>query len=122
MTLKNMTMNLCYLCHLQIESQDMFILTCTLCNNTCHAKCALITKNNFKFMSVSDKEGHICWVCKVEVFPFNHIMDDDEFIKCITNTCLKDIVMFDMNLVYVPVTFENEKTHLPLCNEDPIHS
>ena len=63
-----------------VQLSTVYILSCNLCKNTYHTQCTNVSKNNFRTMTDSNKTLWICHHC-VAVFPFNHIVDDEEFLK-----------------------------------------
>ena len=62
----------------------VYRLSCNLCKNTYHTQCTNVSKNNVRTMTDSIKTLWICHHC-VAIFPFNHIVDDEEFVKSCSN-------------------------------------
>ena len=62
---------------------------CGICRNIFHCKCIGITNNTYRSLSNYDKDNCMCDNC-INLFPFNNILDDQEFtnysmnINCLT--------------------------------------
>ncbi len=71
----------CLNCHECIHPRTVYKLSCGICLTSYHTQCIQISKNVFRNMTTSN------WICRdcINVLPFNNIVDNDNFLKAITN-------------------------------------
>ena len=93
-------------------------LTCCICDRAYHIRCLA----NDKIYIDRLNRTWICLNCSHSLFPFNHIQDDNEFIKTISESWLKpiDISLDDLEkLVFNPFSISDCDVNSPLCDSDP---
>ena len=77
-------MDLCNICNRYISSHSCK-LKCFACKCSFHLTCITgLTKNDFRSLS---NFNWMCKLCTMELFPFNHIEDDDIFSNIISDQC-----------------------------------
>ena len=112
---------ICNLCDKCISSRTVNKLSCGLCGNMYHVQCTIISKKQFKIMDTCNKASWMCGSC-VLLFPFNHIVDNNLFLKC---TNIKDCKIYRPNyenLLFNPfdlLPMDDEGTSLPCDIYDP---
>ena len=113
-----MAMDNCPICNRRILSHAVQIV-CQICNSRYHMKCISLDPDDHNYL-----EMHIStWYCKLcvsQIFPFNHVEDDELFIS--------DINHFDISLktldsisecIFNPFELNTDKYYSPLCDIDP---
>ena len=65
-------------------------LLCGICGNTHHVKCVKLTNNIYHNMSLNEKDNWMCPDC-MNIFPFNHCVDDDLFLQLTSNVYDRDL-------------------------------
>ena len=98
-------MKACYRCTGNILQHNVQI-NCLLCNNNYHANCIGLAKNDVQNI---DKTIWSCLVCNASLFPFNGLIEDEEFMGVINNSTL-DIRDID-GMLFAPFEINDTDIH-----------
>jgi exonuclease III len=102
----------CSYCCKQIRNRPY--INCSLCNQSIHVKCSYVNVNNDDFDFSSTNNGFYCKYCIGSALPFNHIVDDDEFLHEINQFHFNHKISFGdlQKLTFNPFTLNdsNDKT------------
>ena len=74
----------CSVCLKFVRSNQRAIL-CDNCSNWTHAKCAYLSNDEYVMLG-SSAEPWFCTCCLQSIFPFNHIVNENEFVTAITDS------------------------------------
>ena len=85
-----MALSTCKVCSKLIKSRRD-IIHCSVCGNSIHLRCTALTRND-------SCSFYYCTFCTDDIFPFNHVKDDDEFIKTLLYF-FQDFPIFDRLLL-----------------------
>ena len=97
-------------------------LTCFICDRAYYIRCLANVTQDDKIYIDRLNRTWICLNCSHSLFPFNHIQDDNEFNKTISESWLKpiDIRLDDLEkLVFNPFSISGCDVNFPLCHSDP---
>ena len=96
-------------------------LTCFICDRAYHNRCLANVTQDDKIYIDSLNRTWICLNCNHSLFPFDHIQDDNEFIKTISEPWLKPIdISLDLEkLVFKPFSISYCDVNSPLCDSYP---
>lgn len=97
-----------------------YCLRCCYCEHPFHINCLkLVDKNDPLYVNRLTNKW-ICPICTVDLFPFNHYDEDDEFIRTLREcTSDHDISFADLqNKIFNPFDL-NENVNSPLYDTDP---
>ncbi len=108
----------CYSCGESVSSFTVNKILCTLCKNTYHIQCTDLSKNVFKAMKTGDKKSWLCRGC-IHLFPFNHNIEQSEFLKLVTNNDTRFISCFS-DLIFNPFElYQQDENTLRYDDYDP---
>ena len=111
-------MDNCPVCNKRILSHAKHI-DCQICNSRYHVKCISLDPDDHIYMQIHMSTWY-CKNCVSEIFPFNHIEDDELFVSDINN--------FDFSLnnfdsisarIFNPFELNTDRYYSPLCDIDP---
>ena len=114
----------CIICneHLAINSCH---LICCCCAKYFHTNC-LHNINQPDLLHQQNKQYNwICTVCTANIFPFNNIDDDEEYMKCITENVankrqlLSVLDLQNISLDLFELSSDDDITLIPLTTPDP---
>ena len=116
------SVNLCNVCDKKVLKHSYY-LRCELCEHMVHLKCLPKVDKTHSIYVCRDSSSWYCIRCTEEIFPYNHIYDDAEFVYALSeNWGLSDAVSFEIlnqqNLLFSPFDL-NENLHNPLSETDP---
>ena len=77
----------CFSCNQRLCSTS-YSLTCSVCGSSFHTSCVPGVRNTDSIYVNKNDSDWMCVNCSEVVFPFNHIIDDSEFFKCITENVI----------------------------------
>ena len=105
---------LCTSCKKRILRHEYHV-NCCLCKLNCHKKCLpLFNETDFEYAK-NVNNSWSCKNCNENIFPFNHIEEDVEFLRTIC-----DDYLIDMNdRLFHPFEFDNVENDDPLVDIDP---
>ena len=110
-------MTSCNICVKRVLSHSYF-LTCELCKCKVHLNClSMIDKNDPLYVN-RNQNSWICTVCSGNVFPFNNIYDNNEFLAVLSenwneSTQFSLSILQDKNKNFSPFEL-NENINSPL--------
>ena len=102
----------CKICHNKIMTHSKTI-QCSLCHNIHHMNCITLNKLEQEEY-LKNQNNWNCLNCYSDLFPFNNLEDDDEFITyaCHQNPVLKD-------RIFTPFELNEENESLTMYDIDP---
>ena len=97
-------------------------LICCICQGYCHVTCLPNITKLDQLYAKDQKSNWICLKCIQEIFPFNHIDNDNDFIKYVSESCeeFKTIpldILKDMS--FNPFELNEDSTFSSLPSLDP---
>ena len=108
----------CLLCNSKLQSHST-ALWCEYCSRPVHIRCIPFDKAEYQDV-VKRNHGWSCTQCNDELFPFNNIDDEYEFVKALyefINGSNIDLTVLKEK-VFNPLLL-NDKTTNPLFENDP---
>ena len=112
LTIINMANIKCNVCHVKIMTHSK-ILRCSLCHNVYHIKCITLNKKEQQEYTHMANEW-TCPHCYRDIFPFNNIEDDEEFVR---NACPTIPLMNDK--IFTPFELNENNNNLTIHDVDP---
>lgn len=109
----------CNECGRIIVVSELNKLTCSICINDYHVQCTNLSRFDHKGMSKINRDNWTCHKC-ICLFPFNHIIDENVFVKLTKNIWKRNIPFNCEDLLFDP--FEHLKLNdvkLPCDQYDP---
>lgn len=101
----------CSVCLKFVRSNQRAIL-CDNCSKWTHAKCAHLSNDEYVMLG-SSAEPWFCTCCLQSIFPFNHIVNENEFVMAIT-----DSVDY-LSLTFNPFLYDEKRFLLNMEDMDP---
>ena len=94
-------------------------MTCTICSSKYHAKCLHFSQIDVDNM-LSHPFGWICIQCNGDIFPFNHLAEDDMFTEALFELNFEGTIDLQKikDIVFNPFVL-NENANIPLFETDP---
>ena len=116
------TSNSCNVCFKRVLRHS-YHLQCELCKNLTHLKCLPNVDKNSSIYVSRETSTWYCTVCSENIFPYNHIHDDDDFLYALShNWDLPETVSFEIlrrqNALFLPLEL-NDNYNNPLAETDP---
>ena len=110
--------NLCLICIRKIQIHAK-VIECKVCLGLCHIKCLSLNSEEQQHI-VSSSSCWYCCQCIGHVFPFNHILDDEEFRDqlCCEDVSVGDWEQFSYKL-FDHVGYNENDDIYPLDEIDP---
>ena len=110
--------SVCGRCNKRILSHSK-ILTCSLCSKKNHYKCIPLTRREFEYMIIYAGDWY-CTYCNEEIFPYNCIDNDSEFMETLFAMYSDNTLDFEYieNMVFNPFSF-NDNMKIPFFDTDP---
>ena len=110
-------MSSCNICNKRVQRHS-YILQCSNCRGKVHLKCLPFVSKTDDIYTKKDVNTWYCTICTKNIFPFNHIDDDEDYLEALSeNWSLYDGIPFnilkDHNKMFVPFEL-NEDEHLQL--------
>ena len=113
----------CYSCHNRILSHARQ-LQCSACNEQVHIRCLPNVKPTDSIYTNRASNKWLCTQCTQSVLPFNHLVEDSDFLNAISslwgkpnNYILSDIM--ELNFNPLELNDEGSNIHGPLYETDP---
>ena len=110
----------CNICNLHILSHSYF-LNCSICKGFTHIKClSLVNKFDSLYVERNNNEW-ICVICSGNIFPFNHFLDDSDFINVVSDNCSSNqqiSLPILENMIFNPFDLNDDSTINSLLNVD----
>ena len=78
------TSNSCNVCFKRVLRHS-YHLQCELCKNLTHLKCLPNVDKNSSIYVSRETSTWYCTVCSENIFPYNHIHDDDDFLYALSH-------------------------------------
>ena len=111
--------NKCRLCCHKILSHA-FQVKCCLCNGYYHVKCITLVPEEMQQLRCVHPTWY-CRSCNEEIFPFNNISDDGEFLECLltyyNSKC--PIPLPDDDMIFQPFELDSDLRNRPHEDIDP---
>ena len=103
-------MSCCYICNKRLLCNSLY-LNCSVCWLDFQLLCLPgVVKSDLSYLN-SSNHTWICVNCNVDIFPFNHHVDNLEFVKCFTEK--KDKLSLDLeNLLFDPLDLNQDCDYL----------
>ena len=100
-----------------------FQLKCSSCRGKVHLKCLPVVDKHHIIYIHRESNIWFCTVCTQDIFPFNGVDDDSEFLETLAGFQQWDsLISFDIlvaqNKIFCPFEL-NEDLNLPLFDSDP---
>ena len=111
-------MDNCSTCAKNIRAHAKHI-KCTLCAAIFHIKCITLNYKEQKGM-INNKAIWNCLQCNIDLFPYNHIESNKEFVAAAKDFNIYDrISTLPDNLIFEPFEINNDDYYSPLVEIDP---
>ena len=112
----------CNICKKQVQNHS-FQLKCSSCRGKVHLKCLPVIDKHDSIYIHRESNVWFCTVCTQDIFPFNGIDDECEFLETLAEFQQWDsLIPFDIlvaqNKIFSPFEL-NEDLNLPLIDSDP---
>ena len=112
----------CNICKKRVQNHS-FQLKCSSCRGKVHLKCLPVVDKHDSIYIHRESNIWFCTVCTQDLFPFNGIDDDCEFLETLAEFQQWDsLIPFDIlvaqNKIFSPFEL-NEDLNLPLFDSDP---
>ena len=112
----------CNICKKRVQNHS-FQLKCSSCRGKVHLKCLPVLDKHDSIYIHRESNIWFCTVCKQDIFPFNGIYDDCEFLETFAEFQQYDsLIPFDIlvaqNTIFSPFEL-NEDLNLALIDSDP---
>ena len=113
----------CNICKKKRVQNHSFQLKCSSCRGKVHLKCLPVVDKHDSIYIHRESNIWFCTVCKQDIFPFNGIDDDCEFLETFAEFQQYDsLIPFDIlvaqNTIFSPFEL-NEDLNLALIDSDP---
>ena len=112
----------CNVCNMRILSHSIH-LKCSVCFSFVHIRCIPYVNSNDHDFIESNRDGWFCTRCTENIFPFNQVCDDDEFLRNLSENweinlghVFANASHFDR--LFVPFEINEDETS-PLYDTDP---
>ena len=107
-------MTTCGICSKQVASHS-YNIKCHLCKVNHHMKCITLEYSEQDYLK-NNRGNRLCQACLVEIFPFNHIESEDDFInEC---HCRLETACKTSQLIYNP--YDSNRSDFHACSDfDP---
>ena len=105
-------MNICPICNRRTLQHSRKNL-CRCCKKFIHQNCSGLLKDDFE-MAVSEYTW-LCRLCVEQLFPFNHLDDDNDFTKCIIEMShYSDFPtrLHDRNVIFNPFEINDDNNYI----------
>ena len=106
----------CLKCNKRILSHAA-VIRCLVCGTTCHEKCISNDPAGIVYIRDNSDSGY-CEQCLSNIFPFNHIVEDDE-LRCAINSLDGISRLINSDLILNPLEINDSDYQSPLCDIDP---
>ena len=98
-------------------------MECSFCQDKVHLKYLPMVNKKDSLYSHRDSDVWFCTVCTKDIFPFNGIEEDHEFLETLAELHQLDSIipfdiLMDQNKIFSPFEL-NEDSNLPLIDSDP---
>ena len=114
--------NICNICDRKVLRHS-FHMSCDMCSKLVHLKCLPNVDKNQSIYVLRESSIWYCTRCTENIFPFNHIHDDSDFLLALAEDWdLTDSIPFEIlkqqNQLFLPFDL-NENFDSPLAELDP---
>ena len=110
-------MDTCPICCKVVSSSHR--LKCDCCFHYVHLNCTNMDRNEY-LLCQSDTYPWSRIICNENMFPFNHILDDTEFMSALPANDLDYITLNSISkLLFVPFDFNEDPSYIPGFEYDP---
>ena len=109
-------MDKCPICTKNILSHAIK-LRCAICSIFYHMKCISIDPVVISQLE-ADKDTWYCHICLTQIFPYNNIDSNEEFISTTTASCLPSSLSCLSEKLFMPFELNDSDYLASVCNED----
>ena len=111
-------MDTCPVC-CKVVNSSSHRLKCDCCFHYVHLNCTYMDRNEY-LLCQSETYPWSCIICNENMFPFNHILDDTEFMSALPANDLDYINLNSISkLLFVPFEFNEDPSYIPGFEYDP---